>query len=108
MGKKKKQNPILKILGVLFIVFMALFIANMSGYYESKVRDNVTITEEGIREFEEKIAKGEEIDITSFLNTERVDYSNSISNLGETLTNSVENVVVGGMDIITDILKSIF
>ena len=67
--------PILKILGFLFIIYIALFIANMSGYYESKIRDQVIVTEEGIKEFEEKIQNGEEIDITSFLNNEREDYS---------------------------------
>lgn len=106
--RKKKRNPILKILGLLFVVFMALYIANMSGYYESKIRDRVIITEDGIKKFEEKIKNGEEIDITSFLNTDREDYSSSLSNLGENVTNSIESVVVNGMDIVTDIINSLF
>lgn len=106
--KKKKTNPIFKILGCLFIVFMALFIANMSGYYEGKVRDRVVITEEGIKEFEEKVQNGEEIDITSFLNNERIDYSSNLSNLGDSVTESIESVVVNGMNFVTDVLKSLF
>lgn len=108
MGKKKKGSIFLKILGFLFVIFMALFIANMSGYYESKVRDHVNITEDGIKEFEEKVQKGEKIDITSFLNTEREDYSNKISILGDTLTSGLEGVISGGVDIISDVLKSLF
>jgi len=106
--KKKKGNIFLKILGFLFIIFMALFIANMSGYYESKIRDKVIVTEEGIKEFEEKVQNGEDIDITSFLNNERVDYSSSMSNLGDNLTTGIENVVSSGMEVVTDILKSLF
>lgn len=106
--KKKKSNIILKILGVLFIVFMALFIANMSGYYESKIRDKVIVTENGIKEFEKKVKNGEEIDITSFLNNEREDYSSSMSNLGDKLTTGVESIVSNGMNIVSDILKSLF
>lgn len=106
--RKKKMNPVLKILAVLFVVFMALFIANMSGYYESKIRDRVTITEEGIKEFEEKVKNGEEIDITSFLNTDREDYSSSLSNLGDNVTNGIETLVSTSMDIVSDILKSLF
>lgn len=105
---KKKKNPILKILGVLFIIFMALFIANTSGYYESKIRDRVIITEEGIKEFEEKLSNGEEIDITSFLNNEREDYTSNMSNLGESVTVGIENVVSSGINIISDIVKSLF
>ena len=106
--RKKKGNPILKILSILFVIFMALFIANMSGYYESKIRDRVTITEEGIKEFEEKVQNGEEIDITSFLNTDREDYSSSMSNLGDNVTSGIETVVSTGMNIVADILKSLF
>lgn len=106
--RKKKNNPILKILGILFILFMALYIANMSGYYEGKIRDNVIITEEGIKEFEKKVQNGEEIDITSFLNNERIDYSSSMSNLGDGVTESIENIVFKGMDFVIDILKSLF
>ena len=49
---------------------MALYIANMSGYYESKIRDRVTITEEGIKEFEEKVKNGDKIDTNSWLGDE--------------------------------------
>ena len=106
--KKKKNNPILKIIGVLFIIFIALFIANMSGYYEGKIRDRVIITEDGIKEFEEKVQNGEEVDITSFLNSERIDYSSKMSNLGDGVTESIENFVSSGADFVFDILKSLF
>ena len=71
MNKKKKNNIILKILGVLFVIYMALFIANLSGYYESKIRENVIVTEEGIKEFENAVQNNESIDVTSFLKNER-------------------------------------
>ena len=50
MNKKKKMHPILKILCALFIVYIALFIANMSGYYEGRVRSRVELTNEKILE----------------------------------------------------------
>lgn len=105
---KKKNNIFMKILGVLFIVFIALYIANISGYYEGKIRDSVVITEEGIKKFEEKVQNGEEIDITSFLNNERIDYSSKMSNLGDRVTEGLESTLVNGMGFITDILKSLF
>lgn len=105
---KKKGNIILKILGILFVIYMGLFIANMSGYYESKIRDKVVVTDEGIKEFERKVQNGEEVDVTSFLNNERVDYSNTMSNFGDNLTNRIENVVSNGMKVFADIIKSLF
>lgn len=108
MGKKKKENIFLKILGCLFVLFIALFIANMSGYYEGKIREEVSVTEEGIKAFEEAIKKGENIDITSFLNNSKVDYSSKMSNLGDNLTYGLENFVSKGMGFVVDILKSLF
>lgn len=106
--RKKKKNVFLKLLAVLFVIFMALFIANMSGYYESKIRDRVIITEEGIAKFEEKVSNGEEIDITSFLNTDREDYSSNMSNLGDTITEGFESFVVSGLDVAKNIINSLF
>ena len=80
----------------------------MSGYYESKIRDRVIVTEEGIKEFEEKIKNGEEVDITSFLNNEREDYSSKFSNLGDKVTGGVEKVVTEGAKYVGKIFKSLF
>ena len=108
MTKKKKGNIVLKILVVLFVIYIALFIANMSGYYESKIRDRVIVTEKGIKEFEEKVKNGEEVDITSFLNNEREDYSSGMSNFGDKLTSSIENMVSEGINVVGNVLKSLF
>ena len=106
--KKKKLHPILKILICLFIVYIALFIANISGYYEGKIKDEVIVTEEGIKEFEEKVQNGEEIDITAFLKNDREDYSSSMSNLGDNLTSGIEVFITDGMKFISDVVKSLF
>ncbi len=108
MNKKKKMHPILKILCALFIVYIALFIANMSGYYEGRVRSRVELTNEKILEFEKLVQSGENIDIESFVNPEKEDYSNSFSNFGEKLTANIENVVKDGMHIIGNVFKSLF
>lgn len=108
MNKKKDKHIVLKILGIFFLVYIALFIANLSGYYESKIRDNTIVTEEGIKEFEEKVQNGESIDVTSFLTNEREDYSSKMSNLGDNLTGSVEEIVVNGLNFFVNIVKSLF
>lgn len=105
---KKKPNYFLRIITILFIIFMGLYVANISGYYESKIRDKVIVTEEGIREFENKVQMGEEIDVTSYLNNTREDYSSKLSNLGEEITNNLEGFVSESAKIIKDILKSLF
>lgn len=108
MSKKKKSNWVLKILGVCFIIYIALYIANMSGYYESKIRDKVVVTEKSILRFEEAINNGEDVDIESFLETENIDYSSKISRLGDNLTEGLQTFAEKGMRLVSNILKSLF
>lgn len=108
MHKKKKGSIILKILSFLFTIYMALYIANMSGYYENKIRQDVFVTDEGIKEFENKVQNGEEIDISSFLNKDTPDYNSNFSRLGEAFTSSLETIVYKGSNILGSIIKSLF
>ncbi len=108
MVKRKKMNIFLKILVVFFFIYMAFYIINMSGYYEGKIREKTALTEEGIKEFEKRIQNGEDVDIKSFLNDERVDYSNNLSNIGDSLTSGIEGVIVETSKIVINILNSLF
>ncbi len=108
MVKRKKIHPVLKILLAFFIVFIALYIASFSGYYEGRIRNKVIITENNIKEFEDKIASGEEINLDSYLENESVDYSNKFSKLGDSLTSSIEVFVTKSSKVIMEILKSLF
>jgi hypothetical protein len=105
---KKKNNIVIKILLILFIIYMGLYIANISGYYESKIRDRTVVTDEKIKEFENKVSLGEEIDIDSFLDNERVDYSSKMSNLGDNITNNFENIIARVSKVFKNIVKSLF
>lgn len=104
----KKNNSFLTMMGILFIIFMGLYIANGSGYYESKIKSKRIITENGIKEFESKVQNGEEIDLSSFLKTEKKDYSNNFSKLGDSLTNGMEYTIFDGMKFLSSIFKSLF
>ena len=53
--KKKKHNPVLTILFILFIVYISLFIAGESGYYENKVNEKIVLTNENIKKFEDDV-----------------------------------------------------
>ena len=108
MPKKKKLHPVLKILFALFIVYVSLYIASASGYYESRIRNKVTITDNNIKEFEEKIQNGEAINLDSYLENDIEDYSNKMSKLGDNLTLGIEKFATKGSKVVTDIIKTLF
>ena len=72
---KKNNNWFFKILTILFIIYVALFIANQTGYYEKTIRDKTFLTEEKMHEFEQDVADNKVIDIINYL-PEKEDYSN--------------------------------
>ena len=49
MEKKKKNNWFLKIIGVLFVIYLSLTIAINTGYYEAKVNEKTIVTEENMK-----------------------------------------------------------
>lgn len=106
--KKKKTNPVLKILFVLFIIYISLYIVGNSGYYENKVNNQVILTEENIRQFENDVKNNKNIDIENYVKDEKIDYSNSISNLGDNVSIKVEKFMTEGLGEIAKVIKKMF
>ncbi len=108
MNKKNKIHPIIKIILVLFVIYIIMFISSISGYYEGRIRNKVSLTNEKINEFEELIQNGEEIDLDAFLQKEEVDYSNKLSDFGEKMTFQVQEFVKESVNLIGNIFKTLF
>lgn len=100
--KKKKSNWFLNILGICFIIFVALYIAQASGYYEAKIAKRSVITSEAIKEFENDVSLGKEIDIKDYVSSDYVDYSSPMADLGSKLGSGIDKIMDGG---ITDFFK---
>lgn len=105
---KKDKNWFLRIITILFIIFVGIYIASISGYYESKVNKKVAITDEALKEFEKDVLSGNYVDVKKYLNTETTDYSNAFTNAGEKVGESVIVVINDGLSGIWDALKVLF
>ena len=57
-----------------------------SGYYESHLTRKTLLTNEKIKEFEEDVKAGKEIDLESYYVPEKKDYSSFASKLGKKVT----------------------
>ena len=63
----------------LFVFFLSLLFANMSGYYNTKSVREQTLTDAQIKKFEEDVSSGKSVDIKDYLSNEDKDYSTSLS-----------------------------
>lgn len=103
--KKKKVNWFNKILIFLFVIFIGLFIASKSGYYETKVNKNVALTNEAIKQFEEDVLEGKQVDIESYVVDDDRDFSNGLTKAGDKLSSTVEELLSGGLLNVWDVIK---
>ena len=106
--KKKDKNPFLRLLSLLFLLFISLYIALESGYYEAKVSKKTAMTEESIKRFEEDVKNGNPIDLNTYVFDEKRDYSNHTTDTAIFLGSRVEDFMSKGITGLFDIVKSLF
>ena len=103
--KKKKNNVFLKVLSVLFLIYISLYMMDNLGYYNINTKNKV-LTEEAIKEFENDIKNGKSIDIKNYVG-DTTNYKNFYSNLGYNLSVGVDNILNKGLKKVGDILKKL-
>lgn len=105
---KKKGNWFTRILMGLFVVFLGLYIASISGYYEAKVGDKVALTDEAIQRFEQDVLEGKVVDINTYVTEENKDYSNNFTEAGEKVGEAVVKILTEGLGGAWDAIKVLF
>ena len=106
--KKKKRNPFLTILFILFIVYVSLYIAGASGYYENKINEQIVLTEENIKKFESDVKNNKNIDINNYVVKDNTDYSCFASDIGDNVSNFIEKLLTEELGKMGKVLKKMF
>ena len=89
--QKKNYNLFWWILSISFILFVSLVIAYDSGYYEANISRKSKITNEKIREFEQDVKQGKDIDIKDYVESDFIDYSSPMSKVGAKLSSTIDD-----------------
>ena len=108
MKKKKETNWFFKILSFLFFIFISLYIALESGYYESKIAKKTEMTEESVKRFEEDIKNGKPIDVDSYVFKEHKDYRNNTTDAAIFIGKKVEKLMSTGITDFFNLVKAFF
>ena len=78
------------------------------GYYESKLSQKSTLTNESIKKFEQDVKDWKPIDLNSYLIEEEIDYSNSVTKAGTAISETVNSVMTDGLSSVINVLKKLF
>lgn len=107
--KKKLYSKIFwKIFIALFFAFGALYLSEKTGYYEFEEHKQVNLTNEKIKEFEEDIKSGKDINIKDYIDEKEVSFENSFSNTGIFLSETISNWLENGLNSTFGFLNSVF
>ncbi len=100
-----KTNLARLIIIILVFLFFVLYFMQASGYNEyTRNRENM-LTEEQIKEYEEDIEAGKDVTIKDYLNKDKVNYDNKVSDLGLDLSELIGDVFNKGMNAFFEMLN---
>lgn len=82
----------------LFILFLSLYIASSTGYYEYQNKENKQFTEEKMKEFEKDLKEGKKVDLKDYLSKEYKNYDNNITKFGNSLSDFINDGMLNGLE----------
>lgn len=103
----KKHNFFKTLFILVFLLFLALFIASKTGYYEQSVKDKTYLTNKKLKEFEKDISEGKNVDAKDYFPKE-VDYSNVFTKSANNISNKIGLVVNSKAKNVWDFIKTLF
>ena len=106
MIEKKKKNWFLTVLGIIFVIYIGLYVMDSLGYYNIAAKNKV-ITEEKLQEFESDVKNGKEIDLKEYVR-DTTNYKNVYSNIGYSISVGIDNILNKGLSNVGKVLKKLF
>ncbi len=86
------------ILLFLFIVFITIYGASKSGYYEYENKKHSELTKEKMIEFEKDLEAGKNVNLKDYLKEETVNYDNRITEIGCDLSDFMSDGIIKGLE----------
>ncbi|MBO4245539.1 MAG: hypothetical protein J5892_02210 [Bacilli bacterium] len=105
METPKKNNYFLRIIFIIFIIYTGLYISSLNTTYD---RNEVILTEENMRLFEEDIKNNKPLDLKKYQTIKEDDYGNLFSNTGYIIGNTLDTFMLKGINKGIKVFKKLF
>jgi len=81
------KDQFIKVASILiFLFFLFTYIVGSSGFYEYKLNENKNLTEEKIKQFENDLSNGVNIDINNYLEEGNKNYDNIFTKINRDIS----------------------
>lgn len=97
--KKKLRTKLFRFtFTILFAIFITLFVSNKYGYFEYQKHEQVTLTQEQIKQFEQDVKEGKNISLEDYKANTNKNYQTRLSQAGLNISNTVADFVKKGVE----------
>jgi len=96
--KIKPKKIFNTIIFCLFILFISLFFASESGYYEYENKEKTKLTQKKIKQFEKDLNEGKKVDLKNYLTKETYNYDNKVTKIGNKLSDIIDFSMIDGLE----------
>ncbi|MFV0275434.1 MAG: hypothetical protein ACK5HL_04280 [Bacilli bacterium] len=93
---------------ILFLVYIVIYISQVTGYYEYSESKKTSLTKEQIIQFEQDVKDGKKVDIKDYSSVNTYHYDNNVSNSALSMSNGIEKTTKNILNSFFDITDKIF
>lgn len=93
---------------VILVVFISLYFAGKTGYYENRLSRKASLTKEAIKQFEKDVEDGKMVDISSYVDSNVKEYNNRYSNIGLRVSNLIDYCFNEGVSFVLKLIRTLF
>lgn len=109
MKKNKFLTKLFKCLFfTLFVIYVAIYISGTTGYYDYSNHKKTVLTNEKIKQFENDVKEGKELNLENYLEYTHKNYSNKTSNMGSNVSRKISDASNVAIDYIFKALNKMF
>ncbi len=84
---------------LLFIIFLTLFFASNTGYYDYENRKTVNLTEKQIKKFEQDVRDGKNLSLENYLVKPQNNNPSFLAKIGSKTSKTISNVISGSVNV---------
>ena len=100
----KVYNGVKIITLLLFIIFITLFFASYTGYYDYENKKTKVLTEQQMKKFELDVKNGVNLDLESYIVKPKNSYQSVLSKLGSKTSKTVSTIISSSVNYTFDFL----
>ena len=103
----KKKKGIYLIFMLIIVIFICSYAVSQSGYYEYNLQSKKNLTEKEIKQFENDVKEGKDVDITDYMKDKTIDYSNTLTRTTVKVSTTINKYLKKGIESVFKILNSL-